>query len=225
MIKAMIFDLDGTLLDSMNVWRKIDIDFLGKRGFDVPADYLEAITPMGFLNAAKYTKERFGFAESVEEIEEEWLRMAEYAYTYEVELKPGAKEFLQMCHEKGIQLAAATSSLERLFLPALKHHEIDGLFATAVTTKQVGEDKRSPKIYQMAAERLGVAPEECVVFEDIVLGVKTARDAGFYTVGVFDACSNRDIPAMEAASHKYIREYRELVDMGVDALCQYLKEA
>lgn len=84
-----IFDLDGTLLDSMGVWRKIDEDFLGKRGFIVPDDYLVAITSKNFDAAAEYTKERFNLPESEEEIIKEWFDMAIEAYTNEVKLKAG----------------------------------------------------------------------------------------------------------------------------------------
>ena len=85
--KGAIFDLDGTLLDSMRVWDDIDVAFLKKRGLEVPPDYQEAITPLGFLEAARYTIRRFGFPETPEELIQEWHQMAVDAYTYEVELK------------------------------------------------------------------------------------------------------------------------------------------
>lgn len=215
MIKGMIFDLDGTILDSMEVWRNIDIEFLGKRGLAVPDDYLEAITPMGFLNAAIYTKERFGFPESPEEIEEEWLRMAEYDYANKVELKPCAKEFLLKCKAEGIKLAVATSSLERLFVPCLQHHDLCDLFEIAVTTRQAGADKKSPRVYQMAADALGLKPEECVVFEDIVEGIRTAKAADFYAVGVYDVHSDRDRNNMVALADRYLMSYEEVATEDV----------
>lgn len=210
MIKGMIFDLDGTLIDSMGVWEQIDVDFLGKRGLAVPADYLEKITPMGFLNAAKYTIERFGFSETPEEIEEEWMCMAQQAYTCDITMKPGAKKFLKNLIAAGMKLAVATSSLERLYVPCLKHHGIDGLFETAVTTRQAGEDKHSPRIYQMAAEGMGLRPEECVVFEDILLGIETAAKAGFYTVGVYEQASARDHEAMRHKADCFIDSYENI---------------
>ena len=93
-MKGAIFDLDGTLLDSMGVWRKIDEDFLGKRGYLVPEDYLKAITSMNFKGAADYTIERFGLNEHPEDIMEEWFAMAIAAYTYHVQLKPYVREYL-----------------------------------------------------------------------------------------------------------------------------------
>lgn len=210
MIKGMIFDLDGTLIDSMGVWEQIDVDFLGKRGLTVPPDYLEMITPMGFLNAAKYTISRFGFPETPEEIEEEWLSMAEQAYSRDIEMKPGAKKFLKQCQAAGLKLALATSSMERLYQPCLKHHGIDKLFQAEVTTRQAGEDKHSPKIYLMAAEQLGLAPSECIVFEDILLGIQTAGAAGFQTAAVYENASAGDTDALKKLADYYVENYENI---------------
>ncbi len=223
MIKGMIFDLDGTLLDSMEVWGKIDIEFLGKRGFEVPEDYLEMITPMGFMNAAIYTKERFGFPESPEEIEEEWLSMAEYDYANNVEVKPGAIDFLKKCKAAGIQLGVATSSLERLFIPCLEHHDMKELFSVFYTTKGVGADKKSPKVYLMAAEAMGLKPEECIVFEDIIEGSKTAKEAGFRVVGIYDSHSDRDRRGMIATVDRFLMSYQDVEMESVDEFLGKLK--
>ena len=122
MYQGAIFDLDGTILDSMGVWRQIDVEFLGRRGISVPPDYLEAITPLGFDRAAEYTIRRFSLPESREEIVREWYLMAENAYRYQVELKEGAGEWLNRLKSLNIPLAVATSSDEALFVPALKRY-------------------------------------------------------------------------------------------------------
>lgn len=210
MIKGMIFDLDGTLIDSMGVWEQIDIDFLGKRGLLVPPGYLEAITPMGFLNAAKYTISRFGFQETPEEIEEEWMSMAEDAYAHAIAMKPGAKDFLHQCGAAGLRLALATSSMERLYVPCLRHHEIDTLFAAAVTTRQAGKDKHNPDIYLMAAGQLGLEPSECIVFEDILLGIETAKKAGFRTAAVYEQTSAAHQEAMRECADFYIESFEHV---------------
>ena len=99
--KGAIFDMDGTLLDSMWVWKQIDIDFLGKRGFEVPDDYLEMITPMGYQRAAEYTIARFGLDEKPEDLIEEWYQMAAEAYAERVMLKPHVKEYLEALKQSG----------------------------------------------------------------------------------------------------------------------------
>lgn len=210
MIKGMIFDFDGTLLDSMGIWEQIDIDFLGKRGLLVPPDYLEKITPMGFLNAAKYTKARFGFPETPGEIEEEWLSMAEDAYAHAIAMKPGAKHFLEQCRTAGLRLAAATSSLERLYQPCLRHHGVENVFQEIVTTREAGEDKHSPRIYRMAADRLGLAPAECIVFEDILLGIRTAKQAGFRTAAVYDKTNAAETDALQSLADFYVESYENV---------------
>ncbi len=218
MVRGMIFDLDGTLIDSMGVWTRIDIDFLGKRGLAVPEGYLETITPMGFLNAARYTISRFGFSETPEELEEEWLSMAEHAYACEIAMKPGAKAFLEEAKALGMHLALATSSMERLYIPCLKNHGIDSLFEAAVTTRQAGEDKHSPKIYLMAAEQMGLKPGECIVFEDIIQGIRTAGEAGFFTAAVYENVSGEYQEEMKALADFYVESYEAV--RAVDFLCK-----
>ena len=110
-IKGAIFDLDGTLLDSSWVWDKVDVRFLGERGFEVPADYVDAISPLGAKRAAVYTIERFGlYDENPDEIVREWIEMAKQEYANEVICKPLAKEYLENLHRRGIKMAVATSS-------------------------------------------------------------------------------------------------------------------
>ena len=181
-----IFDLDGTVIDSMGVWRKIDVEFLGKRGLVVPDDYLKAITPLGFDAAAEYTIERFHFQEKKEDIIEEWLHMALDAYANDVVCKDGAKEYLEWLKGRGIKLAVATSSDEALFTACLKNNGIYDLFDTFVQVKEVKRGKGYPDIYEEAARRLGAHVEECVVFEDILAGIKGAKDGGFYAVAMYD---------------------------------------
>ena len=114
-----IFDLDGTLLDSMGVWRKIDEDFLGKRGFVVPNDYLVAITSKNFDAAAEYTKERFNLPESEEEIIKEWFDMAIEAYTNEVKLKAGVIDYLKQLKAEGIKIQQQLLPMRGCFVPVL----------------------------------------------------------------------------------------------------------
>ena len=108
-MKAFIFDLDGTLFDSMGVWHQIDIDFLQKRGINPPADYAQACSSMSFHEVAAYTIKRFDLPDSIESLKQEWNDMAAYAYGHTVQMKPYAKEYLIMLRECGVKLAVATS--------------------------------------------------------------------------------------------------------------------
>jgi len=191
-MKAYIFDLDGTLLDSMDVWHKIDIDFLQKRGITVPPDYMDSIIAKTFSEAAAYTIERFGLSDTVEELMREWNEMAAYAYGNTVELKPYAKEFLLSLHEQGVKLAAATSLSIELLTLVLKRHGIYDLFDVICTTDETGKGKSHPDVFLLTAKKLGVQPSECVVFEDILAAVKSAKHAGMTVYGVYDKASEAD---------------------------------
>ena len=212
MYQGAIFDLDGTILDSMGVWRQIDVEFLGRRGISVPPDYLEAITPLGFDRAAEYTIRRFSLPESREEIVREWYLMAEKAYRYQVELKEGAGEWLNRLKSLNIPLAVATSSDEALFVPALKRTGIYDCFDAFVTVKEVARGKGFPDIYEKAAGRIGCVPEQCVVFEDILQGIRGAKMGGFCAVAVYDEDSAHEEQAMRDAADYYIYSFRQLLE-------------
>ncbi|MDD3278339.1 MAG: HAD family phosphatase [Lachnospiraceae bacterium] len=214
-----IFDLDGTLLDSMGVWRQLDIDFLGKRGLEVPADYLEAITPLGFERAAAYTIHRFSLPETPEEIIAEWMEMARKAYANKVVLKPNVRGYLERLSELGIPIAAATSSDRELFLPALRRNGISDYFQSIVTVSEVTRGKGFPDIYEKAAEQIGEAPQNCVVYEDIIEGIRGANLGGFYSVGVYDRESEFNRPAILRESRHYIQNFRELLQLHQDHFC------
>lgn len=184
-IKGAIFDLDGTLFDSLWVWEEIDRRFLHKRGFDVPPDYSQAIGAMGFRKTAEYTIERFGLDESPEALMGEWMDMARDIYEREITLKKGAKEFLLLLRDSGISLAVATSSAPELYLPALKNNGIYDLFSVIMDTSET-RSKAHPDIYLAVSDKLGISPDKCAVFEDLPVAIKAAKSGGFITVAVYD---------------------------------------
>lgn len=185
-IKGAIFDLDGTILESSHVWGQIDVEFLGRRGFSVPDDYVETISPMGFEKAAEYTIRRFGFSSTKEEIMDEWNQMAREAYATEVCLKPGTKELLQYFKDRGVKMGVATSNNAYLYEPCLKRNGIYEYFQAFTEVTEVERGKAFPDIYLETAKRLSVQPEECVVLEDLASALKGAGSGGFITIGVID---------------------------------------
>lgn len=209
--KGVIFDLDGTILDSMNVWKEIDVKFLGRRGLEVPEDYFRNIAPLGFDGAAAYTIERFGFPETPEQIIAEWDKMAVDAYAKEVELKPFAKEYLLSLKKKGIQLGIATSCEPQMFLPALERNGILELFESYTTVREVPRGKEFPDIYERQVEKMGLLPKECAVFEDILKAVQGANAGGFYTVGVYDVHSEYEWEEIQKQADRFIYSYEELI--------------
>ena len=180
--KGVIFDLDGTLVESHGVWAQIDADFLGERGFAVPDDYGKVVSAMDFTQAAVYTKQRFSLDESIEQICECWHNMAIRHYTNDIAAVNGASDFVRRLHQSGIKLALATASSKELYEPVLRRHGMLGYFDFFATTKDVERGKGFPDIYLYAAKGLGFEPCECAVIEDIVEGVSGAKLGGF-TVG------------------------------------------
>ena len=210
-IEGAVFDLDGTLLDSSWVWEKVDENFLGDRGFQVPDDYVDEISPLGAERAAVYTIERFGLNEDKDDIVREWIEMAKKEYATEVVCKPYAKEFLEELHKLNIKMAVATSSDRELFMKTLEREGILKYFQKIVTVDEVERGKGYPDIYEEAARRIKVNPHKCLVFEDILAGVTGASLGEFNVVAVFDEKSKHNWEKIKSISKYSINDYKELL--------------
>ena len=210
-IEGAVFDLDGTLLDSSWVWEKVDEKFLGDRGFQVPDDYVDEISPLGAERAAVYTIERFGLNEDKDDIVREWIEMAKKEYATEVVCKPYAKEFLEELHKLNIKMAVATSSDRELFMKTLEREGILKYFQKIVTVDEVERGKGYPDIYEEAARRINVNPHKCLVFEDILAGVTGASLGEFNVVAVFDEKSKHNWEKIKSISKYSINDYKELL--------------
>ncbi len=212
--KAAIFDLDGTIIDSMYVWEKVDRDFLTQRGIPVTAEYTEAMRGMFFETAAQYTIEKYGFRESVEEIVQIWLDMARREYEFGVKAKPFVREYLAGLKKENVKIGMATSSNPYLLEPVLKSNGLEKYFDEICYTSEVGKNKANPDIYLYTAKKLGVQPDKCVVFEDIPEGISGAGKAGMRTVAVYDKASEENIEALKKSADKFIMGFDEM--LGVD---------
>ncbi len=210
-IEGAVFDLDGTLLDSSWVWEKVDEKFLGDRGFQVPDDYVDEISPLGAERAAVYTIERFGLNEDKDDIVREWIEMAKKEYATEVVCKPYAKEFLEELHKLNIKMAVATSSDRELFMKTLEREGILKYFQKIVTVDEVERGKGYPDIYEEDARRIKVNPHKCLVFEDILAGVTGASLGEFNVVAVFDEKSKHNWEKIKSISKYSINDYKELL--------------
>ena len=208
--KAVLFDLDGTLVDSMWVWRDIDIDFLSAIGQKLPDDLQKSIEGMSFTETAEYFKERFNINDDVETIKAKWNKMAYDKYTSEVKLKRGAKEFLARLKTDGIRTGIASSNSMTLIEGALRAEGVLDYFDAITTACEAGAGKPAPDIYLLAAKKLNAEPSECLVFEDIPMGIMAGNSAGMTTIAVEDAYSHNMRDEKEKLAKYFIEDFTDI---------------
>lgn len=210
-IDAVIFDMDGSLVDSMWMWRAIDIEYLGSFGIPLPEDLQSRIEGMSFVETARYFKEHFPIPDTLEGIMETWNRMAWDKYLHEVPLKMGITEFLRSCRERGILLGIATSNSRELVENVAKVHNLRDYFTSIITGSEVKRGKPAPDIYLEVARELGTAPSRCLVFEDIVAGILAGKNAGMRVCAVEDEYSSHDRERKKKLADYYIEDYVGLI--------------
>lgn len=209
--KAVIFDLDGSLVDSMWLWREIDIEFLGARGMELPEDFQQKIEGMSFTETAVYSKERFHLTETVEELKKIWNGMAMDKYAHEVCFKPGAEQFLKHCKAQGISMGIATSNSRELVQAVSDALHFEDYIDVIVTSCDVNRGKPAPDVYLEVARRLNVKPEHCLVFEDIPAGIMAGKNAGMTTCAVEDAYSADMAGEKRRLADYYITDYIQVL--------------
>ena len=208
---AVIFDLDGSLVDSMWMWRDIDIAYLARFQISLPEDLQNRIAGMSFSETAAYFKERFSLPDSLETIKADWNRMARDKYLYEVPLKPGAYEFLTGLKERGIALGIATSNSRQLVENIADVHNLHNYFSCIMTGCDVARWKPAPDIYLSVAETLIVSPSRCLVFEDILPGILAGKNAGMRVCAVEDDYSLPEKEEKKALADYYIENFYHLL--------------
>ncbi len=209
--KGAVFDLDGTLFDSMGIWKDVDEAFFAKRGLAMPEDYQEAIKDMHFKPMAEYTKKRFNLPDDIHDIMDEWCGLCFEEYEKNVPLKEGAKEYLEYLKSNGIKIAFATANTKELSEVCLKNNGIFDLFNAGAYLFEAGTNKNEPNIYLLACERMGLKPCECIVFEDILPAIQGAKKGGFTVCGVYDNFSDKDTEEIKANADYYVKSFAELL--------------
>lgn len=209
-IHAVIFDLDGTLVDSMWIWEKIDIDYLGKRGIELPDDLQKVIEGMSFTETANYFKERFGLKDTIDEIKEEWLDMTKDFYNNKIVLKKGVYDLLVYLRSRGIKIGIGTSNAEELAKGVLLKNNVIDFFDSIRTSCEVENGKPEPDIFLKVAEDLGVEPDKCLVFEDTYAGVLAAKRAGMKVFAIADETSFAYKEEISSLADKYLEGFEEI---------------
>lgn len=211
MKKNIIFDLDGTLIDSMPVWNNVSRDFLLNHGITPPDNLDEIFKSMSFEESAKYFKNELGLQITPQQMIAEIVSMVKARYETDIPLKPKAYEFLQKQYNKGTKMCILTASEKDYVLPALKRLNIHKFFTDVYTCTQLGMSKSKSDIYDFVAKKMGANKAETAVFEDALHAVINAKAAGFYTVAIEDEAAKNDKEKIKGTADLYAVDYIELI--------------
>ena len=210
-IKACIFDLDGTLVDSMWMWPDIDREYLKRFGIEYDDNLKDEIDGISFHETAVYFKNKFGISDSVEKICKDWEDMAYDKYKYEVKEKPGCKKFLEHLRLKGIRMGIATSNKRSMVDVVLESLDMKDFFEVITTSDEVKRGKPAPDVYLTTANLLNVEPKSCLVFEDVVAGIMAGKSAGMKVCAIEDDFTKEVRQKKKELSDYYIVDYSELL--------------
>lgn len=209
MIKGAIFDLDGTLLDSMSIWDTIGGDYLRSLGIEPREDLAEIFKTFTLEQSAEYYRAHYGVTLSVAEIVNGVNGMVEDFYRNTAPLKRGVRELLEGLSRNGVKMCVATVTDGYLVEAALERLEVREYFSEIFTTAEVGCDKTIPQIYRIALAHLGTGKSETVVFEDACHALMTAKNDGFLTAAVYDRHEEKQAE-MRVAADYYITDYQTI---------------
>lgn len=210
--KAVIFDMDGSLIDSMWLWPEVDDIYMKKYQLTMPENFHKDIEGMSFTETAQYFLDTFPqLTCTIEDVKQEWQEMTMELYCTKVPLKPGAGDFLRRMKQNGILMGIATSNARELTEAVLDALHIRSYFDTVRTACEVAKGKPAPDVYLKAAEDLQVAPSDCLVFEDIPSGILAGKNAGMTVCAVEDAFSKPYEAEKRALADYYICHYSEVV--------------
>ena len=208
-LRGAIFDMDGTLLDSMQVWENAGEDYLRTLGCVPEEGVGELMKSMSLQQAALYCRERYALPLSVEEIMAGVNGRVERFYRQEARLKPGALDFLRTLSQRGVRMCLATATDLHLVEAALDRCGVRTYFSALFTCTQVGSGKDEPHIYRAALRHPGTGRADILGFGDALYAARTAKGDGFVTVGVADAYEKNE-GELERLSDFFLRDFREV---------------
>lgn len=212
-IEAVIFDLDGTLADSMWMWTDIDDEYLARFGLRVEDAVLpKDISGMSIEETAVFFRENYGIPRTVEQMIGDWIEMSLDKYKHEVPLKPCARELLEILKANGVKTAIASSNAIDMIEACLLSNSVREYFDAVISSSVVEHGKPYPDVYLYAAKCIAADPAKCLVFEDIPAGVRAAKAAGMTVVGVYDEYSSGSEEQMRDISDMYFYSFKEFLE-------------
>lgn len=210
-IDAVIFDLDGTMVDSMWIWKAIDEEYLGEKNIEMPEDLQKCVEGISFYQVAVYFKERFNIEDSLTDIMDKWNEMAFEKYKYEIKPKPYMIEFLEMLKKNNIKIGVATSNSRPLCDAVLIANDMMKYIDVIQTGCNELPGKPEPDIYLYVADQLGCAPSRCLVFEDLTMGITAGNRAGMRTCAIKDDYSEDQWDEKVSLADYNIKDYGDIL--------------
>lgn len=212
-LQSAIFDMDGTLLDSMHIWNDLGPNMLRSMGIEPAPDLADRIMVMTLREGAQLCRDEYRLSMTVDEIVDQIESQVQDFYENQVQAKPGVQKFLSLLKMEGVWMYVATNTDRHLAEAALRHAGIDQYFRGLLTCAEVGVGKNdSPEIYERAMRRLRSNKRDTVIFEDAVHAIRTAKAAGFRVCGVYDPSAEADQTEIQALSDYYIRSFEEMFE-------------
>jgi len=204
-----IFDMDGTLIDSMIFWKNLASEYLTTKGVtQIPEEILERIKPMTMSESAALFQREFGLTGDPEA---EMNAMMDEHYREDIPLKPGVREYLQTLRNRDVRMCVASATAEHLMEACLTRLGVRDYFEFLLSCETVGAGKRSPLVYRESAKRLNAAPKDVAVYEDALYALQTAKDAGYYVVGVYDDSAVKNWQTIECIADEVVLSWEEIV--------------
>ena len=208
-IKAAIFDLDGTLLDSMGMWQHVCDEYLERNGLGAQGKLSEEFRTMSLDRSSHYIKEVFNLEKSAQQIFDEIIDMVEDRYTSTLPLKEGAYDFVKKLYESGTKICVATASMRHLVIKAMDRTGLSEFASGVFTCSEAGAPKTEPAVFLQAMDFLGSTPEETWVFEDSLLAIKTAKTIGCKVCAVYDDSNADTTEPIKALADVYVKSFNE----------------
>ena len=218
-IEAVIFDLDGTLIDSMGIWTDVDIEFLNRRNIKVPQNiFADLEVGNSFIEIADFFKKKFSLKESIQEIMDEWTKMVEWHYNNDIKLKAGVLEYLEFLQIEEKKLGVGTSNTKYLAEVVLKSNNVIEKFDTIIAGDIAIKGKPFPDIFLKVAKNLGIQPKNCLVIEDVYAGVQAAKNAGMTVFAIEDNYSINDKEKIKNLSDYYATDFYQIMRKTMEIL-------
>lgn len=212
-LQGVIFDLDGTLLDSTGMWRQVDRKIMAYYDREMPPDLSEQVQRMSIEEFSQYFVETFSLPVTPAQFAGQVSELVAEEYRELLPLKPGALELLDFLDSRGIRYGVATATYGELAQAALKRLGVWERLQFLLTEQEAGAPKTQPQIFQQGAKRLQLGRRQVVVAEDSLYALQTARKAGFFTAGVYDAASDANWQEICRTATVHVRELLELQEI------------